>query len=181
MKTGKKAAKVFALAAGLTLSGAGAAGLVASTEGDPETWFSGKAPSPTLFQEKYLHFLLMCRAEEGKTEEVSDVGGAGYRCRNMVDGQTFELDMAASYKGDIYMTHVVAKRVAPGMLNIEIIDFDNEKESLKSRKETEAVLNYIGGQLRRISLDGDYEPHRKDRGQFTAFGRFMTRVWPLQP
>lgn len=179
MKAGKKTAKAFAVAAGLALSAGGLLGLAGNMEGDPETWFSRSAPLPTLFQEKDLLFLLGCRAEEGKTEEVNR-GRAGYRCRNMVDGRTFELDMVTNYKGNPYLTHIVAEKVAPGMLNIEIIDFDNEKEALTSRKETEAVLNYIGGQLRSISLGGYYKPHRKDEGQFTAFGRFMTRVWPRE-
>lgn len=139
----------------------------------------------TYLRESDVLFILGCDVPHGGkiTDGVGDPDSpdepyASYTFQNCVDGKTFELGITSRQEdGQIYNSYVRAERVAPGVLDIKAIVFDNEPETLRNAKEIYSVLNYLGNQVRSIFLWGLPAIH-ENKGEFSRFGRFMTRLLP---
>lgn len=103
---------------------------------------------------------------------------ATYTINNMVDGKTFTLDATILKNGQEYKTELKAEWYADSAMTLTSLTFDNKKEELKNPKEIYDVLNYIGmNHVRGVTFRGVPNPH-EEKGQFSKFGRFMTRVLP---
>ena len=103
---------------------------------------------------------------------------ATYTISNMVDGKTFALDATIRKGGQEYKTELRAEWYADSAMTLTSLIFDNKKEALTNPKEIYDVLNYIGmNHVRGVTFRGVPKPH-EEKGQFSKFGRFMTRLMP---
>lgn len=103
---------------------------------------------------------------------------ASYTISNMVDGKTFTLDATIRRDGQEYKTELRAEWYADTAMTITSLTFDNKKEELTNPKEIYAVLNYIGmNHVRGVAFRGVPHPH-EEKGDFSKFGRFLTRMMP---
>lgn len=103
---------------------------------------------------------------------------ATYTINNMVDGKTFTLDATIRRNGQEYKTELRAEWYADTAMTITSLTFDNKKEELTNPKEIYAVLNYIGmNHVRGVAFRGVPHPH-EEKGDFSKFGRFLTRMMP---
>jgi hypothetical protein len=103
---------------------------------------------------------------------------ATYTISNMVDGKTFTLDATIRRGGQEYKTELRAEWYADSAMTITSLVFDNKKEELKNPKEIYDVLNYIGmNHVRGVTFRSVPTPHA-EKGQFSKFGRLMTRLLP---
>jgi hypothetical protein len=141
---------------------------------------------PSHLREGDVLFVLGCKTAKGATESktVGDPAGSGpyatFTFRNGLDaeGKTFELDIVSRQPdGQEYKSSVRAERIGPGVLDIKSIVFDNEPEVPRHPKEIYSVLNALGKQERSIFF-GHLPAIHEDKGEFSKFGRFMTRHLP---
>ncbi|MDI1228720.1 MAG: hypothetical protein PSY14_13650 [bacterium] len=103
---------------------------------------------------------------------------ATYTISNMVDGKTFSLDATIRRDGYEYKTELKAEWYADSAMTLTSLTFDNKKEELTNPKKIYNVLNYIGmNHVRGVTFRSVPTPH-EETGQFSKFGRFMTRVMP---
>ncbi|HTK85708.1 MAG TPA: hypothetical protein VL625_11560 [Patescibacteria group bacterium] len=138
----------------------------------------------TYLREADVLFILGCWARDGETEEHTagnpESGPyARYEFRNNVAGDGMvELEIKSRHPdGAEYASHVRARQIAPGTLDMESIVFDNEPEKLRNAKEIYDVLNWLGNQVRWIANNHLPAIH-ENKGRFSPLGRFMTRIMP---
>lgn len=125
--------------------------------------------------------VLGCFHDKTETREVKDEQNrAAFRCKNLVNDKTFELEITSSFNGNAYRTYVLAERIGGDTLEMKSIIFDNEPEKLRNAKEIYSVLNFIGAaQVRAISMNGGSMPRiHENKGQFSPIGRLITRWLP---
>ncbi|HYD18299.1 MAG TPA: hypothetical protein VEF76_07465 [Patescibacteria group bacterium] len=118
------------------------------------------------------------------TTETKTVGNplkgdyATYTIDNMTDGKTFTLDATISRDWQEYKTSLRAEWYSDTALTVTSLTFDNKPEKLDNPKEIFSVLNYIGvNHVRGVFFGGLPSPH-EEKGDFSKFGRFLTRALP---
>ena len=137
---------------------------------------------PTHLDEDDVLLTLRCEVPYGETmtDGVGDPGSgepyARYTFSNFSDGKTFELAITSRQEdGKIYNSHVKAERIAPGVLDIKSVVFDNQPEDLRNAKEIYSVLTALGEQVRDIILLNPPAIHENKREFGAPCCRFITR------